>query len=102
MGVPVLTCPGTTFAARVAASLLGAAGRSDLIAATPEDYEAAAIAHAADRSRLEAIRQDLEQTVRSRPIFDTRRFARDLEMAFSRMQARRMANQAPADIDLAS
>ena len=41
MGVPVLTTPGETFAGRVAASLLQAAGLPELIAASLAEYEVA-------------------------------------------------------------
>jgi protein O-GlcNAc transferase len=100
-GVPILTCPGATFAGRVAASLLHAAGLSELVVATPELYEATAIALARDRKRLDGIRRNLLETIRTTPLFDTQRFTRDLEFAFVAMHARRVANGAPVDIDLA-
>ena len=39
-GVPVVTCLGTTFVGRVAASLLKAVGLDELITHSLEDYEA--------------------------------------------------------------
>jgi predicted O-linked N-acetylglucosamine transferase (SPINDLY family) len=50
MGLPVLTCPGTTFAGRVAASLLSAADLEELIEPSLEDYESTALKLAKDRS----------------------------------------------------
>jgi protein O-GlcNAc transferase len=41
-GLPVVTCPGGAFAARVGASLLTAIGLPELIAGTPKAYEALA------------------------------------------------------------
>ena len=43
MGVPVLTVPGRTFASRVCASLVRAAGMGDLVCSTTEVYVARAI-----------------------------------------------------------
>ena len=100
-GVPVLTCPGVTFPARVAASLLQAAGFPELIVPTPQDYEAAAIDLAGAPAQLDVIRRKLAQTTRASALFDTRRFARDLERAFLAIHSRYLAHQAPADIHLA-
>jgi predicted O-linked N-acetylglucosamine transferase (SPINDLY family) len=100
-GVPVLTRPGATFAGRVAASLLHAVGLPELILTTPEQYEGTAIALARDRERLDGIWQKLLENIRTSPLFDTQRFARDLESAFAVMHARRVANKAPVDINIA-
>ena len=100
-GVPVLTCPGATFAGRVATSLLHAVGLPELIVTTPEQYEATAIALARDREVLGGIRRNLSETIRTTPLFDTQRFTRDLESAFAAMHALRVANKAPVDINLA-
>ena len=58
-GLPVLTCIGTTFAGRVAASLLDAVGLADLITASPADYEAMALRLATDPALLGGLRQRL-------------------------------------------
>lgn len=42
-GLPVLTCPGETFAARVAASLLTAIGLPELITSDLVEYEQLAV-----------------------------------------------------------
>jgi predicted O-linked N-acetylglucosamine transferase (SPINDLY family) len=78
-GLPVLTCRGSAFAGRVAASLLTAAGLPELIAATAEDYEALALALAHDPARLQALRDQLAAGRATAPLFDTPRLARDLE-----------------------
>ena len=51
-GLPLVTLPGRSFAARVAASLLTAMGLPELIAETPGDYERLALALATDPQRL--------------------------------------------------
>ena len=51
-GVPVVTCKGNAFAARIGASLDTAAGQSDLIAPDLAAYEALALRLAAEPERL--------------------------------------------------
>jgi len=78
-GLPVLTQRGTCFAGRVGASLLTAAGLPELITETAADYEALALALARDPARLAALRAKLAAARHTAPLFDTPRFARDLE-----------------------
>ena len=87
-GLPVLTTPGRAFAGRVAASLLTALGMTELIAATPEEYEAMAVALARDPSRLAALRARLAARIRTAPAFDTEGFCRHLEDAIATMHDR--------------
>jgi protein O-GlcNAc transferase len=86
-GLPVLTCRGTAFAGRVAASLLTAIGLPELITETAQDYEALALALARDPARLAAIRQKLADSRTTAPLFDTPRLARDVEAAYQKMLA---------------
>ncbi len=76
--LPVLTCRGTAYAGRVAASMLTAL--PELITETPADYEALALALARDPARLQALRAKLAG---NRALFDTARFTRDLEDALT-------------------
>lgn len=85
MGLPVLTCAGETFAGRVAASLLQAANLPELITGSLQDYERLALALATDKQRLTAIKAKLIRDRQSLPLFDTERFARNLEQAYQRM-----------------
>ena len=84
-GVPVITCPGKSFAGRVAASLLRAVEMPELIAATPEDYERLAVALARDPARLAALKTHLESRKKAAPLFDIARFTRDIENAYRMM-----------------
>jgi protein O-GlcNAc transferase len=84
-GLPVITCKGTTFAGRVGASLLSAAGVPELITGSLQEYEALANKLASDRSSLNAIRRKLENIRLSCPLFDTERFSRHIEQAFITM-----------------
>ncbi len=101
-GLPVLTRCGTTFAGRVAASLLRAAGLPELIVDGQEAYEAAAVALARSPERLRDLRHRL---VRNRPdcaLFDTPRFVRHLEAAYREMWKIHRAGGAPRPITIAA
>lgn len=100
-GLPVLTCPGATFAGRVAASMLRAVGLSELIAPSLDDYERLAIALAADRERLAEIRTRLAGNRLTKPLFDTALFTRRMEAAFTAMHARHQAGLPPDHIEVA-
>jgi predicted O-linked N-acetylglucosamine transferase (SPINDLY family) len=78
-GVPMLTCRGDTFAGRVGASVLLAAGLPELVANTLDDYRARLLALSADRAALRAHRAYLEASRDTNPLFDTAGFARDWE-----------------------
>jgi predicted O-linked N-acetylglucosamine transferase (SPINDLY family) len=82
-GLPVLTCKGTAYAGRVAASMLRAAGLPELVTETAEAYENLALALARDPARLKMLRDRLAG--RNSPLFDTPRFARDLEGLYEKM-----------------
>jgi predicted O-linked N-acetylglucosamine transferase (SPINDLY family) len=100
-GLPVLTCPGEAFASRVAASLVSSAGLPELIARTPVDFEALAIALAGDRARLEQVRARLHANRPTAPLFDTPRFARHIEAAYAEMHERHLAGLPPDHIAVA-
>ena len=84
-GLPVLTCAGTTFASRVAGSLLTALGLPELIAASPSDYERMARELASQRQRLMTIRDALARHREAGTLFDCARFTHQIEAAYSRM-----------------
>src|SRR6185503_7464420 len=85
-GLPVVTCLGTTFAGRVAASLLTAIGLPELITHSLEDYEALALKLATDTHLLRATREKLERNRLTTPLFDTKRFTKHIETAYTMMQ----------------
>ena len=84
-GLPLLTCAGTTFAGRVAASLLHAAGLPELVTRNLEEYEAMALELATEPSRLQSIRRKLAGNRLACPLFDTERFRRHMEAAYATM-----------------
>jgi predicted O-linked N-acetylglucosamine transferase (SPINDLY family) len=90
-GLPVLTCAGEAFAARMGASLLRAVGLPELITTSMPEYERLAIGLGHDGTRLTAMRQTLAARRDSAPLFDTARFTRGLEQAYLQMYERHHA-----------
>jgi predicted O-linked N-acetylglucosamine transferase (SPINDLY family) len=97
-GLPVLTCMGATFAARVGASVLRAVGLPELVASTPEQYEQLAVELASDPGRLAAVRAKLAAGLPTAALFDTAAATRHLEAAYARMYQRHQAGLPPEDI----
>jgi predicted O-linked N-acetylglucosamine transferase (SPINDLY family) len=99
-GLPVLTCTGESFASRVAASLLYAIGLPELVTETQADYEALAIELATNPVKLKAIKDKLESNRLTTPLFDTPRFAKHIEAAYTTMYERYQADLLPDHIDI--
>jgi predicted O-linked N-acetylglucosamine transferase (SPINDLY family) len=87
-GVPVITCPGRSFAARVASSLVSAAGMPELAVTSRADYETLALQFAREPERLRAAKAKLIASRASAPLFDTQRYRGHLESAYRRMWER--------------
>jgi predicted O-linked N-acetylglucosamine transferase (SPINDLY family) len=85
VGLPVLTCKGEAFAGRVAASLLHAVGVPELITSNLEDYQALALKLARDPALLAEIKAKLVHKRNTYPLFNTERFARHIEAAYTTM-----------------
>jgi predicted O-linked N-acetylglucosamine transferase (SPINDLY family) len=94
-GVPVLTCIGSTFAGRVAASLVHAAGLSELVTGSLADYEALALELVRDSALLNSVRAKLAGNRTSFPFFDTARFTRHIEAAYTAMWQRQRRGDPP-------
>jgi predicted O-linked N-acetylglucosamine transferase (SPINDLY family) len=99
-GVPVLTCAGTTFAGRVAGSLLRAVGLPELVTASLEEYEALALRLARGDPLLAALRARLEAGRASAALFDTDRFRRHLESAYRTMWEIAQRGEPPRAFDV--
>ena len=97
-GLPVLTCAGEAFASRVAASVLASAGLPELITTSLEAYEALAIEIASDGGNMASLKQKLGACRRESPLFDTVRFARNIEKAYMEIYERLQAGLPPIDI----
>jgi protein O-GlcNAc transferase len=99
--LPVLTCRGNAFAGRVAASLLHAAGLSELVADNLEQYETLALRLATDAALLGGFRQRLEDGVAASRLFDSDRFRRHIEAAYLAMWERRQRGEKPQGFSVA-
>jgi predicted O-linked N-acetylglucosamine transferase (SPINDLY family) len=94
-GLPVLTCLGTTFAGRVAASLLRAIGLSELVTSSLDEYQALALRLAKEPGALAEIGQQLARNRAVAPLFDTDRFRRHIEAAYLDMWERNRRGESP-------
>jgi predicted O-linked N-acetylglucosamine transferase (SPINDLY family) len=83
----VLTILGTTFAGRVAASLLHAVGLPELVTPSIADYVARAIALAGDETERRRLREHLAGPGHASALFDTAGTTRALEEAYLTMIA---------------
>ena len=79
----MLTCRGNAFPGRVGASLLLAVGLPELVTSSLAEYEALALALARNPGRLAEIRAKLIRNRDIAPLFDTARFTRHLETAYT-------------------
>ena len=98
MGLPVLTCIGSSFASRVAASLLNAVNLPELITTTQEQYESLAIELATKPEKLEIIKNKLAKNLSTAPLYDTPLFTRHLESAYLTMYERYQQGLEPSHI----
>jgi protein O-GlcNAc transferase len=85
MGVPVVTLAGQTHVSRVGVSLLSNVGLPELIAQTPQKYVEIVASMTNDLPRLAEMRRTLRSRMRSSPLMDASRFARDIEAAYRQM-----------------
>jgi protein O-GlcNAc transferase len=84
-GLPLVACAGGTFAGRVAGSLLRAIGLPELVTVSLEEYEGLALRLARDGDLLAGLRARLARNKWTHPLFDTERFARNIEAAYRQM-----------------
>jgi predicted O-linked N-acetylglucosamine transferase (SPINDLY family) len=75
MGVPVLTCPGETFASRHSLSHLSNAGLTETITASRSAYVELAVQLANDLPRLSELRATRRPRMAASPVCDLDRFA---------------------------
>jgi predicted O-linked N-acetylglucosamine transferase (SPINDLY family) len=101
MGLPVLTAAGEAFAARMAGSLLTHLGMPELIAGSLGEYEAMALDLARRPEQLHSLKHRLRDARSTMPMFDTDRFRRHLESAYTEMYGRARRGGEPASFTVA-
>jgi hypothetical protein len=99
-GLPVLTCRGTTFAGRIAASQLRCLGLNELVTSSLPEYAALAQWLAEDRDILGEIKKRLAENRTTLPLFDTDLMRRNIEEAYKAMWVRRQIGQSPEGFDV--
>ena len=77
--LPVLTCYGTTYAGRVAASHLKAIQLPELITYSRDEFEKLAVELANNSEKLKSIKEKLIANKNNTPLFDTKLFVRNFE-----------------------
>lgn len=86
-GLPLLTCPGDTFASRMGASLCAATGLEELICPTPEAYRQRAIDLGRQPAELRRLRRHLLECRAELPLFNTSAWVEHLEKLLERLLA---------------
>jgi uncharacterized protein (TIGR03032 family) len=102
MGIPFITCPGETFAARVGASLLNAVNLPQLIVNSLAEYEQLAVHLATHPQELQQLKDYLHQNRRQCPLFDTAKTVKHLESAYLKVWERYRSHLPPAAIQIES
>ena len=99
-GLPVVTIKGNHFASRVSASLLTAAGLSELVTESVDQYGALAYRLATNADELAAIRRKIIKNRTTCALFDTKLTTRSLEKAYREMWRRFVQNDPAVEIDV--
>jgi predicted O-linked N-acetylglucosamine transferase (SPINDLY family) len=99
-GLPVLTCTGTSFAGRVASSLLSTLDLPELIATSVAEYESLAYGLASSPEKLQQIKAKLAKNRLNSPLFNADLMARELESAYLAMYKRFQEALPPEHINL--
>jgi predicted O-linked N-acetylglucosamine transferase (SPINDLY family) len=95
VGLPVLTYPGKTFAARFCHSIVHAAGIPQLLCSGPDDYVARAIAYGKDPKSLQPVRDQLAANRETSVLRDMAGLARRLEDIYWEMQEEAERGETP-------
>jgi protein O-GlcNAc transferase len=82
MGVPVICLAGRTAVSRGGLTIMLNIGLPELVAESPDEYVAIAAELAGDLPRLALLRSTLRERLEGSPMMDTRRFARQIELAY--------------------
>ncbi|MGR4875515.1 O-linked N-acetylglucosamine transferase, SPINDLY family protein [Pseudoxanthomonas sp. LARHCG66] len=97
-GCPVLTCPGATFASRVAGSLNHHLGLDEMNMTDDEAFVATGIRLGRDAAARAALRERLRAAIAHAPLFDMPRFAEGFADVARRMADRHRKGLPPAPL----
>ncbi|SVB28826.1 uncharacterized protein METZ01_LOCUS181680, partial [marine metagenome] len=97
-GLPVLTRQGQGYVARMASSLLTAIDLPELITTNEDDYEIRALELASNSEKLDSIKARMTFNKNKTPLFDTERFTKNIESAYTQIYAKYFAGENPESI----
>jgi predicted O-linked N-acetylglucosamine transferase (SPINDLY family) len=97
-GVPLVTVMGETIVARMAASMLRAVGVPELITTSWSDYEVTAHKIAAEPELCASLKAKLRRARAGSVLFDTARFTRQIEAAYSKMSQLQRQGEPPRNL----
>jgi predicted O-linked N-acetylglucosamine transferase (SPINDLY family) len=97
-GLPMVTYSGTTFASRVAGSLLHAVGLPEWVATSVEAYEAKILELAGNPALRQQVRAHLDDARETAPLFDSEGYTRDFGELLWAMAERWSRGEAPDHI----
>ena len=95
MDCPVITCPGQTFVARGAGSILRALEMPELITGNLQEYENLAVSLARSPERLRKLREKIAHKRKIAPLFDSTSYTRHLDAAYLEMWRRHQTGEGP-------
>lgn len=98
-GLPVLTFVGKSFSSRMGASLLNSVGLPELIASSQEEYESIAINLGRNIDGIDQLKIKLAANRLTEPLFDTKLFTRNLELAYLKIYDRYFQGLDPEHIE---
>lgn len=99
-GCPLLMLAGEIMYARMCGGILKAANLEQMITYSNAEYEAKAIYYANHKTELDNITHDLRAKRNSLPLFDTPKFVKQLERAYTAMHKRAKQGLTPISIEL--
>jgi protein O-GlcNAc transferase len=99
-GVPVITLQGNHFVSRITSSSLSAFGLHELVTQCTEQYESIAVRLGKHPEELEAVKKKLAKNRLVEPLFDSSRFARNIERAYKEMWRIFIAGESPRQIEV--
>jgi predicted O-linked N-acetylglucosamine transferase (SPINDLY family) len=98
VSLPVLTCLGESFAARMGASLLKTLEMDELIASSMDEYESRAVEWGNSPKRFRRVKKKLTRNLSHSQLFDNQAFTRNLERAYTGMHQKYLNGDSPDHI----
>ena len=78
----MVTVTGEHFASRMASSIITNLGLEELVASNLEEYEEIAVTYANNPEKLLNLKNKIKENSKSHPLFDMKKFVKNLEEAY--------------------